>query len=76
MVYNLGKVSVVWSIGNAFCKIKILDPNATQEHVTLEYFYKKALLNFAIPNVYYHADYDGQYYIVMGKLIGQTLIEA
>lgn len=81
MVYDAGGISAVWSIGDAFCKVKILDSNATREHVTLNYLHNKRLLNkhllsFAIPDVHYHAEYDGRYYIVLSKLTGQTLIKA
>ena len=76
VVYDVGRVSAVWSIGDAFCKIKILDPGATREHVTLEYLHKKLPLSFAIPDVHYHAEHDGRYYIVLSRLTGQTLTEA
>lgn len=76
MVYDAGDISAVWSIGNAFCKIKILDPGTTREHVTLNYLHNKRPLSFAIPDVYYHAEYDGRYYIVLSRLPGLTLSEA
>ena len=75
MVYNAGGVSTVWSVGDAFCKVKILDPCATREHVTLNYLYNKRL-SFATPNVHYHAEHDGRYYIILSRLTGQTLNEA
>ncbi|MCJ1395219.1 hypothetical protein MMC18_008102 [Xylographa bjoerkii] len=76
MVYDAGKESAVWSIGDAFCKVKILEPGATREHVTLDYLHNKRPLSFAIPHVHYHAEYDDRYYIVLSRLTGQTLIEA
>lgn len=75
MVYDAGGVSAVWSIGNAFCKVKILDPDATREHITLDYLHKKPSLSFAIPDVHYYAEYNGRYYIILSRLVGQTLIE-
>lgn len=33
-------------------------------------------LSFAIPDVHYHAEYDGRYYIVLRRLTGQTLTKA
>jgi hypothetical protein len=75
-VYDAGGVSAVWSIGDAFCKVKILDPDATREHVTLDYLYNKRPLSFATPYVHYHAEYDGRYYIVLSGLTGQTLAKA
>jgi len=76
MVYDAGGVSAVWSMGDAFCKVKILDPGATREHVTLDYLHNKRPLSFATPDVHYHAEYDGRYYIILSRLTGQTLIEA
>ncbi|MCJ1386828.1 hypothetical protein MMC17_009956 [Xylographa soralifera] len=75
-VYDAGDASAVWSIGGAFCKVKILDPDATREHVTLEYLHSKPSLSFAIPDVHYHAEYDGRYYIFVGGLTGLTLTQA
>jgi aminoglycoside phosphotransferase len=76
MVYDAGEKSAVWSIGDAFCKVKILDPDTTREHVTLNYLHHKRPLSFAIPKVHYHAEYDGRYYIILSKLPGLTLSEA
>ncbi|APA09042.1 hypothetical protein SS1G_02915 [Sclerotinia sclerotiorum 1980 UF-70] len=76
MIYDAGGASAVWSIGDAFCKVKILDPDATREHVTLDYLYKRRPLSFAIPDVHYHAENDGRYYIILGRLADQTLTEA
>jgi hypothetical protein len=75
-VYDAGGVSAVWSIGDAFCKVKILDPDATREHVTLDYLHNKRPLSFATPYVHYHAEYDGRYYLVLSGLTGQTLAKA
>ncbi|KFY38223.1 hypothetical protein V494_04480 [Pseudogymnoascus sp. VKM F-4513 (FW-928)] len=76
MVYDAGGVSAVWSIGEAFCKVKVLDSGATREHVTLHYLHNKRPLSFAIPDVYYHAEHDGRYYIILSSLAGQTVTEA
>lgn len=76
VVYDVGRVLVVWSIGDAFCKRKILDPDATREHVTLENLHKKPPLNFTIPDVHYYAEHDGRYSIVLSRWTGQTLTEA
>ena len=62
-------------ISDAFCKVKILLPSATREHVTLKYLSDKRL-SFATPKVHYHAEHDGRYYIILSRLPGQTLIEA
>ena len=76
MVHDAGGVSAVWSMGDAFCKVKILDPGATREHVTLDYLHLKGPLSFTIPHVHYHAEYDGRYYIALSRLAGQTLVKA
>ena len=76
IVYDAGGVSAVWSIGDAFCKVKILDPGTTREHVTLDYLHNKRPISFATPDVHYHAEYDGRYYIILSSLTGQTLIKA
>jgi aminoglycoside phosphotransferase len=76
MVHDAGGVSAVWAIGDAFCKVKILDPNATREHVTLNYLHERRPLSFAIPEVHYHAEHDGRYYLILSRLVGQTLAEA
>ncbi len=59
-----------------FCKVKILEPDATREHVTLDYLHNKRPLSFATPCVHYHAEYDGRYYLVLSGLTGQTLAKA
>lgn len=76
MVYDAGGVSAVWRIGEAFCKVKVLNSaNSTREHVTLQYLHKRSL-SFAIPDVHYHAEYDSRYYIILSSLTGQTVAEA
>ena len=75
-VYDAGEASAVWNIGGAFFKVKLLDPDATREHVTLDYLHSKRPLSFATPDVYYHAEYDNRYYIVLSGLTGYTLTEA
>jgi hypothetical protein len=72
MVYDASGVSAVWSIGEDFCKVKILDPGTTREHGTLDYFRNKRPLSFATPDVHYRAEYDGRYYIILSSLTGQT----
>lgn len=84
LIHDVANQSAVWSIGEAVVlKIKILDPGATREHVTLDYLHnnkgKKLFhdLGFAIPVVHYHAEFDdGRYYIVLSRLPGRTLTEA
>lgn len=75
-VYDAGGVSAVWSIGGAFCKVKILDTNATREHITLRDLHNRPSLSFVIPEVHYQAEHDGRYYIILSGLPGQTLDRA
>ncbi|KAF5021480.1 hypothetical protein F66182_6480 [Fusarium sp. NRRL 66182] len=73
LVYDAGGVSAVFSIGDAFCKVKILDvPDATREHVTLAWLHQRTW-SFAIPDVLYHAEYDGRYYIILSRIPGETI---
>ncbi|KAK4893950.1 hypothetical protein LTR27_007756 [Elasticomyces elasticus] len=76
LVYDAGGVSAVWAIGNAYCKIKILEPHTTREHVTLEYLQTRAPLSFAIPRVIYQTEFDSLYCIVLSKVEGVILDEA
>lgn len=61
LVYGAGGgVSAVFSIGDAFCKVRILDvPDVTREHVTLAWLHQLTW-SFAIPDVFHHAEYDGR----------------
>ncbi|KND86903.1 hypothetical protein TOPH_08474 [Tolypocladium ophioglossoides CBS 100239] len=72
-VYDAGDASAVWDLGDAFCKAKNLDPETTREHTTLAYLRSKPCLSFTIPHVYYHAEYDGRYYIILSRVAGETL---
>ena len=76
-VYDAGDAAVAWKVGEAYCKVKILEPKTTREHVTLEYLHQKRPLSFAIPDtVYYHAEgINDRYYIIVSKVAGQTLNE-
>lgn len=76
-VYDAGDASAVWDLGDAFCKAKkCLEPESTREHTTLAYLHSKPSLSFNIPHVYYHAEYDGVYYIISSKVAGETLGQA
>lgn len=77
-VYDVGDVSAVWMIGEAFCKVRILDqriPHATREHVTLNQP-KSRSLSFAIPEIHHHAEFEGRYCIFLSKIDGETLGQA
>jgi aminoglycoside phosphotransferase len=76
-VYDAGAASAVWHVGEAFIKVKkVTLPDATREHVTLDYLYNRKPLGFDIPEVHYHAEFDGRYYIILSSIPGQTLAEA
>ncbi|KAF2969479.1 hypothetical protein GQX73_g4096 [Xylaria multiplex] len=75
-VYDAGAVSAVWRVGEAFIKLKkLITPNATREHTTLQYLRNKQPLDFHIPDVYYHSDLGDRYLIVLGRVPGRTLNE-
>ena len=77
MVYDAG--GNVSSLEHRRRLLQGQDPGSgynTREHVTLNYLHNKRPLSFAIPDVYYHAEFDGRYYILLSRLTGQTLIEA
>ncbi|KAK6390842.1 hypothetical protein LTR81_026851 [Elasticomyces elasticus] len=76
LVYDAGGVSAVWALGNAYCKIKVLEPQTTREHVTLEYLQTRAPLSFAIPRVIYQREFDDFYCVVLSKAEGVILDEA
>lgn len=73
LIYEAGDVSAVFTIGpDVFCKVRVLDiPDVTREHVTLEWLHQRRW-SFAIPNVLYHAEHDGRYYIILSKVPGET----
>ena len=67
----------VWEIGNAFLKVIIpSSPHVTREHSTLKALHEMELTDFEIPDVLFHGEWDGRYYIILTKLNGQTLHEA
>ncbi|KAF9768340.1 hypothetical protein IL306_014374 [Fusarium sp. DS 682] len=73
LVYDARGASAVFSIGDAFCKVRILDvPDVTREHVTLAWLHQRTW-TFAIPDVFHHAEYDGRYYIVLSRIPGETI---
>lgn len=73
LVHHAGGVSAVFSIGDALCKIRILDvPHATREHVTLAWLHQRTW-SFAIPDVFHHSEHDGRYYIILSRVSGETL---
>lgn len=76
-VYAAGDQSAVWRAGEAFIKTQdLLNPKRTREHVTLEFLHGKKPLDFRIPNVLYHGEWDGRYYIIVSRVPGRTLAEA
>lgn len=77
LVYSAGDQSAVWRVGEAFLKVRDRRyPNVTHEHVTLEYLHKKKPLSFEIPDVIYHGEWIGRYYLVLSRVPGQTLTTA
>lgn len=75
-VYDAGGVSVVWRAGEAFIKLKKIDPCSTREHVTLRSLHDRGGFDFEIPQAYYHGELGDVYCIVLGRIPGPTLAEA
>jgi hypothetical protein len=68
----------VWSIGNAYLKVMAIEPSgvtATREHVTLQALHQRSV-TFAIPEVLYHGEWEGRYYIITTEVPGQSLQQA
>lgn len=76
-VHTAGDQSTVWRAGEAFIKAhNILWPNATREHVTLGFLKAKdPPLDFDFPEVLYHGEFDGRYYLILTRVPGRTLTE-
>ncbi|CVL08878.1 uncharacterized protein FMAN_14112 [Fusarium mangiferae] len=75
LVHSAGNESAVWEVGNAFVKVKLSGPpDTTREHVTLAWV-KDRSPSFAIPEVLYHDEWEGRYYLVLSKVPGQTLAQ-
>ncbi|KAK4119035.1 hypothetical protein N657DRAFT_659238 [Parathielavia appendiculata] len=66
-VYAAGDVSAIHGI---------TFPQVTREHVTLAFLKGKEQLGFAIPNVLYHGEWDGRYYLILSRVPGRTVTEA
>lgn len=64
-----------WKIDNSFLKVSIQESTATtREHVTLDAIHNMALgLHVRIPEVLYHGEWDGRYYLITNGMPGQTL---
>lgn len=74
LVHTAGRRSAVFSLGEAFVKVKVPDAGATREHVTLAWLRERAgELGFVVPEVHHHAEHEGRYYLFMGKIEGETL---
>lgn len=73
-VHDAGDASAVWSIGDAFLKVRALHSTKhTREHVTLDYLNSPTKFTFPIPRVLFHAEFGGRYYLVTSRVSGQTL---
>lgn len=76
-VYAAGDQACVWRAGEAFIKVHdVRVPDATREHVTLEFLHSKKPLDFDIPTVLYHGEWRSRYFLVLSRVPGKTLAEA
>ncbi|KAK1980907.1 hypothetical protein LZ30DRAFT_721905 [Colletotrichum cereale] len=77
LVHDAGDSSAVWKVGEAFCKVKVVEhEEATREHVTLNFVHKKKPATFDTPALIYHKEYRGRYYIILSSLEGDTVSKA
>lgn len=76
-IYEAGDASAVWTFGDAFLKVKLVQDTktATPEHVTLRRLAEREL-SFTVPRVLYHAQDDDRRYLIVSRLPGTTLNEA
>lgn len=73
-IHAAGDQSAVWRAGEAFIEAHdIRWPNATREHVTFEFLKTKVPPDFGFPEVFYHGEYDGRYYLVITRVSGRTI---
>jgi hypothetical protein len=72
---NLGHA--VWKIGNAYLKVMAIESKstATREHITLRALRERDV-PFTIPEVLYHGEWDGRYYIITSEVPGRSLQQA
>ncbi|KAK3333073.1 hypothetical protein B0T19DRAFT_417073 [Cercophora scortea] len=76
-VYDADDLSAVWRAGEAFIKVQnIAFPQATREHVTLQFLEEKGKLDFEYPRALHHAEFDGRYYLIVSRVSGRTLQDA
>jgi serine/threonine protein kinase len=73
LIHDAGDVSAVFRIGEAYCKVRVLDvPDATREHITLAWVHQQTW-SFSVPEVLHHAEFDGRYYIILSRIPGFTI---
>lgn len=75
LVYDAGDVHAVWQIGDSFLKIVVpSSPHTTREHTALDTIRDMRLdLGVAIPEVLFHGEWGGRYYLIVTKMHGETL---
>lgn len=77
LVYDVANKSAVWKVGEAFLKAHLMDfQTTTREHVTLEFVHSKNPTTFRAPDVIYHDEHEGAYYIILSALNGDTIEKA
>ncbi|KFA81187.1 hypothetical protein S40288_10209, partial [Stachybotrys chartarum IBT 40288] len=73
-VHDAGDASAVWSLGNAFLKVKLFqDRNqATKENTTLDWLANRKI-SFDVPKVLYYAEGHDRSYLIVSRIPGETL---
>lgn len=62
----------VWSVGDATLTVRVVEPQTTREHVTLNHL-EGLSLSFRTPEVLFNAEYGDIYYLVTRKVPGLTV---
>lgn len=66
----------LWRIGSHSCRVKILEPNTTQEHAALDHVHQRDPSSPMTPADHCRYEFDGHHYLILSRVTGQTLTDA
>jgi hypothetical protein len=73
LVYDAGDTHAVWKIGDSFLKVIVpSSPYTTREHIALG-IVRDMSSTMSIPEVLFHGEWGGRYYLIVTEMQGQTL---
>ncbi|TPX14898.1 uncharacterized protein E0L32_005007 [Thyridium curvatum] len=77
LVHDAGDALAVWSFGDAFLKVKLVQDRtaATREHVTLRWLAGRKL-SFAIPNALHHTEEADRSHLFVSRVPGRSVADA